>query len=122
MERQEWTKICRVVAACALLVLGLVAPQAIAASSQSRWFQIGLATGETNGYGWSTGAKGPKNKPLGRICTEISMAGPPRNGVSEGHDATDCGEVKMASDSVVTTESLGPKKSGVTVVRRFTAR
>jgi hypothetical protein len=110
------TRIGGVLAALALLAFGLVASQAIAASPQSRWFQIGLATGETNGYGWSTGAKGPKHQPLSRICTEISMAEPPRNGVSEGHDATDCGELKMASDSVVTTESLGPKKSGATVV------
>lgn len=110
------TKIGGVVSALVLLALGLVAPQAVAGSSQSRWFQIGLATGETNGYSWSTGAKGPKHQPLSRICTEISMAEPLRTGVSEGRDSTDCGELKVASDSVVSTESLGPKKSGATVV------
>src|SRR3954466_523083 len=110
------TKIGGVVAALALLVLGLVASQAVAGGSQSRWFQIGLASGETDGYGWSTGAKGPKHQPLSRICTEISMTEPPRNGVSEGRDATDCGELKMGSDSVITTESLGPKRSGATVI------
>lgn len=110
------TKIGGVVAASALLALGLVAPQSVAGSSQGRWFQIGLANGETNGYVWSTGAKGPKHQPLKRVCAEISMVEPPKNGVSEGRDSTDCGELKRASDSVVSTESLGPKKSGVTVV------
>jgi hypothetical protein len=75
------TKISGVVAALVLLVLGLVVPQAAVGSSQSRWFQIALATGETNGYGWSTGAKGPKHQPFSRICTEISMAEPPTTGV-----------------------------------------
>jgi hypothetical protein len=116
MGRLAVTKIYGVVVALAFLALCWVAAQAAAGSSQGRWFQIGLATGEINGYGWSTGAKGPKHQPLGRICTEISMAEPPRNGVSEGRDATDCGELKMGSDSVITTESLGPKKSGATVV------
>jgi hypothetical protein len=51
-------KIGGVAAALALLAIGSIASQAVAGSSQSRWFQIGLATGETNGYGWSTGAKG----------------------------------------------------------------
>jgi hypothetical protein len=110
------TKIRGVVAALALLALGVITSQAVAGSSQSRWFQVGLATGETNGYGWSTGAKGPKHQPLSRICTEISMSEPARNGVSEGRDSTDCSELKVASDSVVSTESLGPKKSGATVV------
>ncbi len=110
------TRIGGVVAALALLALGLVASQVAVGSSQSKWFQVGLATGETNGYRWSTGAKGPKHQPLSRICTEISMAEPPRDGVSEGRDSTDCGELKVASDSVVSTESLGPKKSGATVV------
>jgi hypothetical protein len=110
------TKIGGVVAALALLALSLVASEAVADSSQSRWFQIGLATGETNGYGWSTGAKGPRHQPLSQICAEISMSEPPRNGVYEGSDATDCGELKTASDSVISTESLGPKKSGATVV------
>lgn len=110
------TKIGGVAAAFALLALGMVASQVVAASSQNRWFQIGLATGETNGYDWSIGAKGARHASLSRICTEISMAEPPRNGVSEGRDATDCGELKMASDSIVTTESLGPKRSGATVV------
>ncbi len=110
------TKIVGVVAASALLALSLVASEAVAASSQSGWFQIGLATGETNGYGWSTGAKGPRHQPLSQICAEISMSEPPRNGVYEGSDATDCGKLQMASDSVVSTESLGPKKSGATVV------
>jgi hypothetical protein len=44
------------------------------------------------------------------------MSEPPRHGVYEGSDATDCGELRIASDSVITTESLGPKKSGATVV------
>jgi hypothetical protein len=110
------TKIGGGIVALALSMFCLVAAQAIAAGSQSGWFQIGLATGETNGYGWSTGAKGPKHQPLSQICAEISMAEPPRNGVSEGRDAADCGELKVAGDSVVTTESLGPKKSGATVV------
>lgn len=105
-----------VAAALTLLALALIVSQASAVSPQGRWFQIGLATGETNGYRWSTGAKGPKGKSLSRICTEISMSEPPRNGVSEGRDATDCGELKVANDSVITTESLGPKKSGATVV------
>jgi hypothetical protein len=106
MERQGMTEIGGVVAALALLALGLLASQAVAGNSQSHWFQIGLASGETNGYRWSTWAKGAKHQPLGQICTEISMAEPPRNGVSEGRDAMDCGELKMASDSVVTAESL----------------
>jgi hypothetical protein len=107
-----------VAAALAFLLLGLIASQAIAGNSQGKWFQVGLATGETNGYKWSTGAKGPKGKGLNRICTEISMVEPPRNGtdVGEGRDATDCGELKAASDAIVTKESLGPKKSGITVL------
>jgi hypothetical protein len=109
------TKIGGAAAALVLLTLGVVG-QAAAGDSQGNWFQIGLATGETNGYRWSTGAKGPKHRPLNRICAEISMAGPPRNnGVSEGQDAADCGELRMASDSVISIESLGPRKTGTTV-------
>lgn len=116
MEWRAKTKIGGVAAALLLLAFGLISSQAVAGSSQSRWFQIGLATGETNGYGWSTGAKGPKYRPLSEVCTEISMSEPPRNDVYEGSDATDCGELKRPSDSVITTESLGSKKSGATVV------
>jgi hypothetical protein len=112
------TKASGAAAALAFLLLGLIVPQAMAGSSQGTWFQVGLTTGQTNGYKWSAGAKGLKGKGLSRICTEISMAEPPRNGtdVGEGRDATDCGELKAASDAVVTKESLGPKKSGITVL------
>ena len=112
------TKMGSAVATLVLLVLSLVVSQALAESPHSKWFQVGLATGETSGFHWSTGAKGLKGQRLSRICTEISVVEPPRNGtdVGEGRDATDCGEVKMTSDSVITTESLGPKKAGVTVV------
>jgi hypothetical protein len=54
------TKIGGVVAAAAFLMLGVASPQVVEGSSQSRWFQVGLATGETNGYDWSIGAKGAK--------------------------------------------------------------
>jgi len=112
------TKIGSAVTVLGLLVLALVVSQAVAGAAQGKWFQVGLATGEANGYKWSSGAKGLRGKSLTRICTEISMVEPPRNGtdVGEGRDATDCGELKAASDVVVTNESLGPKKSGITVL------
>jgi hypothetical protein len=112
------TKIGSAVAALALVMLGMIVSLAVAGSLQGKWFQVGLASGETSGYHWSTGAKGLKGKALSRICTEISMVEPPRNGtdVGEGRDSTDCGELKTASDELVTKESLGPKKSGATVL------
>jgi hypothetical protein len=112
------TKMSGAAAALVVLLLGVIASQAIAGNSQGKWFQVALSTGETNGYNWSTGAKGPKGQRLRRICAEISMVEPPRNGtdVAEGRDSTDCGELKTASDAVVSEEFLGPEKSGLTVL------
>jgi hypothetical protein len=79
---------------------------------------VGLEQGETNGYHWAAGVKGPKDEPLGRICAQISMVEPSQDGVPyvEGHDSTECGRLKQATESVSGTDSFGSGASRVTVL------
>jgi hypothetical protein len=101
-----------------ILALSALGSQAVAESSKVRWFQAKLASGETEGYHWSVGAKGPKYEPLSQLCTQVSIIEPPRNDVPyvEGQDAADCGRLRVATDAVSSVESLGSNRSGVTVL------
>lgn len=100
-----------------LLFVGLmtVVPSAMATGGSGQWFQVGTARGTIEGYGWSAGAKGIKGKQVGRVCSELSIVEPPREGAPyvEGQDATDCGELKSLSDSVEANVSYG---SGASLV------
>ena len=110
-------KIKGAMAALVVLVLAASMSQAFAGSPKGQWFQAKLASGEIEGYRWSVGVKGPKHAPLSQICAEISMVEPPRDDVPyvEGRDATDCGQLKQATDAVSSTISFGSGESEVTV-------
>jgi hypothetical protein len=105
-------------AALMVVVLAALVPQAVAGGSRAQWFSVALANGKIEGYRWAVGAKGPKHEPLDQICTLVSMVEPPQgeDDVVEGRDATDCGRLKLPTDSVSSTDSLGSGESRVTVL------
>lgn len=107
-----------VAATLVALMLAVSISQAVAGSSKGHWFQANLARGEIEGYRWAVGAKGPKHEPLGQICAQISIVEPPRDDFPEveGRDTTDCGQLRLATDVVSSTNSLESGKSGVSVL------
>jgi hypothetical protein len=106
------------VAIAGALALGVLVSQAAAGAGKVRWFQATLEQGETNGYRWAVGVKGPKDQSLGSVCAQLSMVEPPQNDVPyvEGGSSTVCGRLKRPNDSVSGTESLGLGESRVTVL------
>jgi hypothetical protein len=106
------------VGALALSLLVFLVSPAVAGTGKARWFQVTLERGETKGYRWAVGAKGPKSEPLGRICTQLSMVEPPQEDVPyvEGSDSTECGRLKTPTDSISGTDSFGSGQSRVTVL------
>jgi hypothetical protein len=111
----KWTAVLFALAGC--LALGLLFSHGAAASGKVGWFQIKLEQGEVNGYHWVVGAKGPKHRPLSRICAELSMVEPPQEGAPyvEGRDATNCSRLRPPIHSVFGTEAFGSGPSRVAV-------
>jgi hypothetical protein len=120
-KRDGWSWGTRFVGAVAALLTGLVIATSLAMAGQSReqWFQVGTAHGNVEGYRWSAGAKGLKDRPLGKICAELSMVEPPRKDVPyvEGQSSTDCGELSNISSLVETNLSYGSGNSEVSVLQ-----
>lgn len=103
------------------LVLGFLMPRAGADTGKAgkvSWFDLTLERGEINGYHWAVGAKGQRTQPLKRICAEVAMVEPPKEGADyvEGGNSTECGRLEHPADSVVGTESAGSGQSRVTVL------
>lgn len=115
-NRINWVVAIMVLASC-LVLSALVFTGAVTAS-QVRWFQAPLEHGETNGYRWTVGAKGPKHKQLGRICAQIAIVEPAQEGAPyvEESDSTECGRLETASDSVVGEGDLASGGTRVTVL------
>jgi hypothetical protein len=117
-EHRSYTKggVTLVILAVAMALILLVSQAANA--NRVRWFQVNLEHGETEGYSWGVGAKGPKHEPLGQICAQVSMVEPNQGSadVVEGRDATDCGSIGQREDSIAATVSFGSGESRVTVL------
>jgi hypothetical protein len=84
----------------------------------TRWYQVGLATGEVEGYQWAVGAKGMKHEPLAEICALASLTEPPNDGVDfvEGTDATICGKLMTPMESVVASPAFGSGESRLVIL------
>lgn len=106
------------VAPVACLVVSLLLPPGSGAMGKVRWFQVGLGQGEISGYRWAVGIKGPKHRPLGRVCAELSLAEPAKDDAPdfEGGSSTLCGRLEQPSDSVTGVESLGSGNAQVTLL------
>jgi hypothetical protein len=89
-------------------LLALVVASA-AGNTRHGWYQVELDTGETDYVRWSVGAKGERDKPLGRVCVLASMVEKPQESAPpyvEGEDAADCGRLQRRTESVSTSVSL----------------
>lgn len=106
-----------VVAAIGLL-LWTGSPNALGDATKGRWYQLTLETGETEGYKWAVGAKGPKHEPLDRICALASLIEPPQEDQPfvEGNDAAGCGNLSTSMDSVAASPALGSGASRMTIL------
>jgi hypothetical protein len=105
------------VALAGCLALSLSLFQAAGAAGKVSWFKVKLEQGEVNGYRWAVGVKGPKHRPLGQICAELSMVEPPQDGAPyfEERDPTSCSRLKQATDSVFGTAAFRSGQSRVAV-------
>jgi hypothetical protein len=86
---------------------------------KERWYSVPLESGETSGgYRWGVGAKGPKGKPLGEICTQVGMVEPPQpdKPYVEGTDGTSCGQLRSPKEALVDATGFGEGASRVTVL------
>lgn len=106
-----------VVAAIGLL-LWAGATDVLAGATKGRWYQVTLETGETEGFKWAVGAKGPGHQPLGMICALASLVEPPQEGQPfvEGDDAVGCGSLSTSMDSVAASPALGSGDSRLAIL------
>jgi hypothetical protein len=101
-------------AAIVLLAIGVNGADGAA----SKWFQVGLATGEVSGYSWAVLAKGESGVRLRRLCVTVRMAEPPNEEQLpvEEEDVTACGRLRDSADHVVATNSFGAGSSKVALL------
>ncbi len=87
-------------------------------SGAGTWYRAALEQGETRGYHWSVGVKGPKHEPLREICAQVSMIEPPQSDSPyvEETNSTDCGSLLRATDLVGGSAAFGSGPSKLTVV------
>ena len=97
-----------VVAVIAVLSITVGAHEATGAT-RAQWYEVRLKTGETNGYKWVVGAKGPKHEPLNEICALASLTEPPQEGKPfvEGTEAVGCSSLATPIDSVAASPAFG---------------
>lgn len=97
----------------AVVMLISVSPHDAAGANKARWYQVGLEMGETDGYRWAVGAKGPKHEPLDEICALASLTEPPQadKPFVEGMDAAVCGSLATPGDSMAASPAFGSGNS-----------
>jgi hypothetical protein len=104
--------------ALGLLILGGI--RDASGASGGRWYPIALATGETDEYKWSAGAKVPQHESLDEICAMTSLIEPPEPDslYAEGTNGVVCGSLAKPVNSVTASSSFG---SGDSQMAIFTA-
>ena len=107
-----------VAVATTLGLLGALSANVVEGSSSGRWYQAALDQGETRSYHWTAGVKGPKYEPLKEICAQVGMVEPLKDDsiYAEGREATDCGSLLSARDSVAPSVAFGSGASKLTVL------
>jgi hypothetical protein len=86
---------------------------------KERWYSVPLESGETSGgYLWGVGAKGPKDKPMGEICTQVGMIEPPQPDKSyvESSGGSLCGHLRSPKEALIDATGFGEGASRVTVL------
>ncbi len=109
------TLISGVILGCFFLFAGLAQSQ----SSKSDWFRIPLKGGELHGSQWGFAAIGSKERPLKQICALVSEIAPrdPDVGYVETSEASSCGSLRQATDSISMGFEFGADGSDGIVLR-----
>jgi len=99
-------------------VLSVLSSSAVWGSNSGPWYQVTVEQGESRGYHWAIGVKGPKHEPLREICALVSITEPSQDDAAyvEGRSSTDCGGLLHAGDSVSGSVAFGVGSSRLTVL------
>lgn len=90
---------------------------AAAGVPRDQWYRVTLEQGETQGYRWAVGAKGPRGGPLKDSCLTVGVLEPPQPDADyvEGHDFAVCGGLIEPGDSISLGTPLGSGESALTL-------
>lgn len=93
---------------------------AVTASADGSWVRLPLKHGQTDGNAWQASALVPKHTSRTKLCVKLSVIEPEKvEGIRLGHDATECGSLRLQTDSVTGSVAAGDGTTRFTLIARL---
>lgn len=105
-----------------LILLSLLSASFLVSSADGAgvWKRLTLKRGQTNGYAWTAGVLVPTHSSRTQFCVQLGLVeSEESDGISLGHESTECGSLGGVTDSVTGSVSAGSGRARITVIERL---